>query len=765
MQSFTKRAISLMLALILCVGVLSGIRLPVSAANTVDYVYGSPTEISKYTNVIYNWGTRGEVATFLSPNAEAFYAENNVVYSELSKLSGSSTTSVNTSELYIALKALVTDNQTATTSYDDTRYLYRFTDCQGSARTDDSISCFYSGNDIGPGWDSGSTWNREHTWPNSKGDANGNGENDIMMLRPTSSKINSGRGNKAYGEVTNTNYYNPNDVSDGTYDLRGDVARIILYVYTRWPDNKTTDYMWGAGGVIESKEVLLKWMKEDPVDTWEMGRNDSVESITGTRNVYVDYPELAFLLFNEQVPAMQTPSGGKDVDAPAYTVSAVSNNASYGTVSVSGNVITATPKTGCYVDGYTVTSGTATVVQNGNVFTVTPSSNCTVRINFAQTPVVPDPPVVPDTPVDGVQVMAHNVYFDDYLQIMYAVYVPEGKTIDKIVLSDGTNEFKAVPFDDGTPAPVVSGKTCQRYVAANGVALQNMDTVVTASIYVDSAVAATDEYSILQYLHKRLIVGKPDANQRAMYENLLDLAEKMQIALPGYEVTVHDTSYVQVINGTVGGKTEAMLEVGKAIGTVAPAVAPGENQKLVWTVTPYTDSGVAGASVEKTTEEVSAMVIENGVNLVLSAAVVDSGSGGETELKEHTAKISFATTSDRNSANTSQQVWSKDGVVFTYNKGSGSNLNDTYFNPLRLYANTNVEIKHSEGYQITKIVFEAYSTGNYVTYLKNSITTGTVTVSGKLITVTFDEPMDVFTIAKITQQTRINYVEVTYLAP
>ena len=68
---------------------------------------------------------------------------------------------------------------------------------------------------------------------------------------------------------------------------------------------------------------------------------------------------------------------------PSYTVTATSNNTSYGTVSVNGNVITATPKSGYYAASYTVTSGTATVTQNGNTFTVNPSSNCTVRINFA----------------------------------------------------------------------------------------------------------------------------------------------------------------------------------------------------------------------------------------------------------------------------------------------------------------------------------------------------------------------------------------------
>ena len=70
--------------------------------------------------------------------------------------------------------------------------------------------------------------------------------------------------------------------------------------------------------------------------------------------------------------------------APAsYTVSATSNNSNYGTVSVSGNIITASPKNGYYASGYKVTSGSATVTQNGNLFTVNPSSDCTVQIIFA----------------------------------------------------------------------------------------------------------------------------------------------------------------------------------------------------------------------------------------------------------------------------------------------------------------------------------------------------------------------------------------------
>lgn len=69
-----------------------------------------------------------------------------------------------------------------------------------------------------------------------------------------------------------------------------------------------------------------------------------------------------------------------------YTLEAISNNESLGTVSVDGYVITGSPEE-CSKYGspaYTITEGTATVSKNGNRFTVTPTSNCVVRINFVE---------------------------------------------------------------------------------------------------------------------------------------------------------------------------------------------------------------------------------------------------------------------------------------------------------------------------------------------------------------------------------------------
>ncbi len=283
------------------------------SGNALTAIAASEPEISAQaaSDVIYNWGTRGEECTELSSYAEAFYS-GIYVFEDMSKTQGgTSQSNAYSSALYIELRDLMVNNHTHRTSYDETKNLYKYTDCENGGG---KISSFYSGVAIGPSWGSSPTWNREHTWPNSKG-LGGSDENDIMMLRPTAQSENSSRGNTAYGQ--SSGYYHPNSESNGQYDLRGDVARICLYIYTRWGN---TTYMWGSSGVMESLTVLLSWMEEDPVDTWEMGRNDSVQSITGTRNVFVDYPEYAWLLFGRSVPEdYTTPSNSDTSSIPGNT--------------------------------------------------------------------------------------------------------------------------------------------------------------------------------------------------------------------------------------------------------------------------------------------------------------------------------------------------------------------------------------------------------------------------------------------------------------
>ena len=77
------------------------------------------------------------------------------------------------------------------------------------------------------------------------------------------------------------------------------------------------------------------------------------------------------------------------MSGPSYTITALSNNDEWGTVSGT-YTITATPASGYRVSTstpYTVSpAGSATVEQEGNIFTVTPSANTTITINFEAIP-------------------------------------------------------------------------------------------------------------------------------------------------------------------------------------------------------------------------------------------------------------------------------------------------------------------------------------------------------------------------------------------
>ena len=127
--------------------------------------------------------------------------------------------------------------------------------------------------------------------------------------------------------------YKADNVFEPLPNIKGDIARIFLYVYTCWQQpnlffdvaadrlpalEKTNSANKNDGlRVIESLETLLQWNYIDPVDTWEMSQNDIGEIIQGNRNVFIDYPEYAWLIF--------------DLDVPEGIVSPVSENRALGT--------------------------------------------------------------------------------------------------------------------------------------------------------------------------------------------------------------------------------------------------------------------------------------------------------------------------------------------------------------------------------------------------------------------------------------------------
>jgi len=699
MKRNCKRGVSAVLVLVLLVSLLAGLVLPAHAA---DYVY--------------NWGHRGDTATALSSYATAFYGANGTSYEALAVLEGSADVgSVPSSALYGQLKSLMAGSHSHITGYDETKDLYRYTDCQDGGG---AISAFYSGKEIGPDWDG--LWNREHTWPNSKG-LSGDDENDIMMLRPTSTSENSGRGNTAYG--SGSGFYNPNKESGGKYDLRGDVCRIALYVYVRW-GNATN--MWGKDGVIESKDVLLNWMLSDPVDTWEMGRNDAVQSITGTRNVFVDYPELAFLLFDAEIPStMVTPSGKA---GETHTVTATVNDEAMGSVSISGNNINALPAEGYMVDGYEILSGSATVTRNGNAFTVSAFSDCTIRVIFA-----PKVAVTVTYLSDGTPLTPGTAYSGDTITLPdYEGTAPEGYTFlgwSDVTVSHSENiPAYYLPEDSYTVTEDTALHALFTYVASGSSTDSGIWTLVT-----DESQLAAGQQVVLASTEKA-VVSAPiqDGKQFLFKENA--------VFAPNFETitTMPENAQTFTLGGSAGSWTFAK-EDGKLLGATAVKKLAYGKGSTTWTISIENGS----ATIQNTTQSYGRFLYNassprfttytsntSGSMLLPQLYFLDSGAG-----------ITYYTTVSCRHDNT-EEVPAKDATCTTDGYTAGVYCSDcaSYISGHDLIS----AFGHSYSAQVTPPTAD---TDGYTTYTcavcGHSYVGDTVPALGETYTVSFSVPDDV----------------------
>lgn len=212
-------------------------------------------------------------------------------------------------------------------------YKYAWTvleDCDEDPNNTNNIICFYTGQSIPKTDRSGSgngtiNWNREHVWPKSLGFKSDGAaaHNDCHHLHATEEKINNYRGNKDFGEVdnpTNTDsygnkwnsqYFEPRD------DVKGDVARSILYMVVRYDGDKcddcvldlelvngvanTADIINNQVGRIGDLATLLKWHYEDPVSDVERKRNEVVYGYQGNRNPFIDHEEFVSYLYTSLV--------------------------------------------------------------------------------------------------------------------------------------------------------------------------------------------------------------------------------------------------------------------------------------------------------------------------------------------------------------------------------------------------------------------------------------------------------------------------------
>lgn len=252
----------------------------------------------KYNNEVIETNTYQLIIKSKTPLFEGYYES-------LTGLEGQSIVN----ELYSILNDT---GQYVTTTYGDARYLLEEADAWVNYNTNyvyliytdtlkGSVNSGYP--DEGPAlakWDGGDTWNREHVWAKSLFGAGGYEPNnttrgidaDLHNLRAADTNVNSTRSNNLFiNQVYNAqgfgNYgsmWYPGD------DHRGDVARILFYMDIRWGD--LTDL-----NKIGDLSTLLQWHELDPVDAFEINRNNIIYTHQNNRNPFIDHPELATMIY------------------------------------------------------------------------------------------------------------------------------------------------------------------------------------------------------------------------------------------------------------------------------------------------------------------------------------------------------------------------------------------------------------------------------------------------------------------------------------
>lgn len=225
-------------------------------------------------------------------------------------------------DLKLQLTNLITNTHTTlipyTSTSTDTWDVLRLSDLESENSTNVLLIYGYDDNDSTPisdrtrdAFDSCHSssctglWTREHVFAKSLANPSlstndpGPGT-DVHNLRAADSQKNTQRSNRLFlddsgdSRVVGEHFY-PGD------EWKGDVARIIMYMYLRYPSQCEAINL-GVGPITyaadsDMPDLFLEWNQQDPVSNFEMTRNDVIFSFQGNRNPFIDNPYLATLIW------------------------------------------------------------------------------------------------------------------------------------------------------------------------------------------------------------------------------------------------------------------------------------------------------------------------------------------------------------------------------------------------------------------------------------------------------------------------------------
>ncbi|OYU85707.1 MAG: hypothetical protein CFE24_00430 [Flavobacterium sp. BFFFF2] len=173
-------------------------------------------------------------------------------------------------------------------------------------------------------------WNREHVFAKALGVPSLNeniisdGGTDAHHVRSSDVQRNNTRGNLKFA----TGSGNSGAVTGGWYpgdEWKGDVARMVMYMYLRYGDQCLPIYACvGTPLTTDSNmiDTLLQWNADDPVSTYEDNRNTYHGSTTinyaqGNRNPFIDNPYLATVIWGGPMAQNRWPN--IFLDAPTFS--------------------------------------------------------------------------------------------------------------------------------------------------------------------------------------------------------------------------------------------------------------------------------------------------------------------------------------------------------------------------------------------------------------------------------------------------------------
>ncbi len=153
--------------------------------------------------------------------------------------------------------------------------------------------------------------NREHVWAKSHG---GFADwypmySDVHNLKPSASSVNQDKSNLDFDNGGNqhdiaTGCYSTDSTWEARDEVKGDIARIIFYMATRYEggageiDLEVADNNHTYPQALHGKlSTLLAWNLQDPPDDFERNRNNAIQSFQQNRNPFIDNPHWVQLIW------------------------------------------------------------------------------------------------------------------------------------------------------------------------------------------------------------------------------------------------------------------------------------------------------------------------------------------------------------------------------------------------------------------------------------------------------------------------------------